>query len=262
MERRRNKDGTGEDLPPLVEAAVDEQNEGGSEELESTGWQERLADVKNLGCRITKFHALSGEPRGLFRVVPVAVRLLRLAGGRTQEAIGVALGVEIGTVEAIERGCVHPTLRDVDTWTKACDADLEDFFESMVVTQHLWPPALPILTLPQFWGPVAPSPDDFETARQLIEGLSGGGNAEPSRTDARGQVGKRLARFFEYLDEDVSPHLASMAPRAGLEELRGDEPFAVASWWSRTLALWFNLYLVCQAPIGCRFLNVEPNAES
>lgn len=258
MDGRSYESGT---ASPFVEVATDKPDDSGADELESASWQERLGDVEDLGCRVTTFHALSDQPRGLFRVMPLALRFLRLAAGRTQEEIGAALGVESGTVEAIERGCVHPVLVDLDVWTKACGGELKDVFDSHVAAQGLWPPALATLTLPQFWGPLAPSRDDFDAARQLIEGL-GGGKRESSGSEARGTVGERLARFFEYLDEDVSPHLASVAPRAGLEELQGDEPFAVAAWWSRTLALWFNLYLVCQAPVGCRFLDVDEEAES
>lgn len=258
MDGRSYESGT---ASPFVEVATDQQDDSGADELEPAGWQEQLADVEDLGCRVTTFHALSKQPRGLFRVVPLALRFLRLAAGRPQEEIGAALGVESGTVEAIERGCVHPTLHDLDAWIKACDGELEDYFESYVAAQALWPPALPILRLPQFWGPLAPSRDDFDEARKLIEGL-GGGKRESSGSEARGTVGERLVQFFAYLDEDVSPHLASVAPRAGLAELRGDEPFAVVSWWSSTLAQWFNLYLVCQAPVGCRFLDVDEEAES
>lgn len=257
MDERSHEAGT---ASPPVEVATDEQDDGGSEELEAASWQERLGDIEALGCRVTTFHALSEQPRGLFRVMPLALRFLRVAAGRTQEEIGAALGVESGTVEAIERGCVHPTLIDLDAWVSACGGELYDLNGSYGSAHSVWPAGLPTLTLPRFWGSLAPSWEDFDEARELIEGL-GGGKRESSGSEPRGTVGERLARFFEYLDEDVSPHLASVAPRAGLAELRGDEPVAVVSWWSRTLALWFNLYLVCQAPIGCRFLDVDAEAE-
>jgi hypothetical protein len=257
MDERSHEAGT---ASPPVEVATDEQDDSGSEELEAASWQERLGDVEDLGCRVTTFHALSDEPRGLFRVMPLALRFLRLAAGRTQEEIGVALlGAESGTVEAIERGCIHPTLIDLDAWVSACGGELNDLSGSYGSAQSVWPAGLRTLTLPRFWGSLAPSQQQFDEARKLIEGL-GSGKRESSGSEARGTVGERLVRFFEYFDEDVSPHLASVAPRAGLAELRGDEPVAVVSWWSRTLALWFNLYLVCQAPVGCRFLDVDAEA--
>lgn len=262
--RRSCGDGSEHPEPPAGEAGSDHEEWGGPGEVveRAATWQERLTDAEGLGCRITTFHALSKQPGGLFRVMPVALRFLRVAGGRTQEAVGAALGVESGTVEGIERGCVIPVLSDLDAWLDACECKLDHFVAAHVAAQSLWPPELATLTVPQFWGPLAPSAEDFETARQLIERLGGRGAAAAPGSVPPNEVGAWLVRFFGYLDEEVSPHLSAVAPRAGLEELTGDEPLTVSRWWSRTLALWFNLYVACQAPVGCRFLRVKPDPGS
>lgn len=263
--RRSSGQGSDRPEPRAGEAAGDHEENGKPEEgvERASTWQERLMDVDGLGCRITTFHALSKEPGGLFRVMPVALRFLRVADSRTQEAVGAALGVESGTVEGIERGCVMPVLSDLDDWLDACECKLDDFVAAHEAAQCMWPPELATLTVPQFWGPLAPTADDFATARRLIERMGGRGVAAASPVSVPpSEAGGWLARFFGWLEEDVSPHLSAVAPRAGLEELTGDEPLTVSSWWSRSLALWFNLYVACQAPVGCRFLRVKPDPGS
>lgn len=208
--------------------------------------------------RWTRYSPMGSSRKGMFRTIPLALRFLRLAAGLTQEEMAEALGVETGMVEAMERGNAIPTTGDADTWLVTCDADLSDLGEAVESADLIWPPDQAVLELPCFHGPDAPTRSDFVIAERLIHRVRNWEGVVPPPGIATLADTAAWLRLFFALPESLMAQLASIGS-AELLRVEPDEKTLDATdrmVWGEILGMWFNTYLACQAPVGCRYFPV------
>lgn len=205
--------------------------------------------------RKTRFYPVSGSPDTPFRVMGLALRLLRLGAGRKELEMATALGSHPGTIEPIERGCIVPLTTDIERWMEVCGAGDREFLLVGRAAEALWPRKLPFLQLPQFWGVGAPTVAEFRTARHLIERMRhGGGLAAESDAAAVTDPEQWLADFFAPLDECESSE-ENREPRTATDgEAEGDPP---PPSWRANPVLRFNRFVAAQGPLGVAYLPIE-----
>lgn len=219
-----------------------------------------VLEEREVTFRWTRYSPLSYEGAGPFRTLPLALRFLRLAADIEHERMAAALDVEVGTVEGIERGNVIPQTSDVDAWVECCGGNMAALREAIRAADMIWPPESVVLELPQLYGSDAPSVEGFKTAERLIRRLRGWEGVEaPPGIETLPETMRWLRKFFEVAEPVLVARFGSIEPARLLAVEQGRESLEAAarSWWGDIFEMWFNVFLACQAPAGCRFFPTE-----